>query len=89
MAHASCARVLPETWLDKVEVGPILEDGTRKRENMVFGVDAIVKDRWNLVGIDPLCVFLCQLIILMSAEMFGLFQESPQDAWRTCPVHKG
>ena len=57
MAHASCARVLPETWLDEVEVGPVLEDGTRKRENMVFGVDAIVKDRWNLVCIDPLCVF--------------------------------
>jgi hypothetical protein len=50
MAHESCARVLPETWLDEVEVGPVLEDGTRKREKMVFGVDAIVKDRWNLVS---------------------------------------
>jgi hypothetical protein len=50
-AHESCARVLPETWLDEVEVGPELEDGTRKREKMVFGVDAIVKDRWNLVSV--------------------------------------
>ena len=57
MAHASCARVLPETWLDEVEVGPVLEDGTRKRENMVFGVDGIVKDRWNLVSSDRLWEF--------------------------------
>ncbi|KAH9979809.1 JmjC domain, hydroxylase-domain-containing protein [Russula compacta] len=48
MAHEDCARVLPETWLDEVEAGPVLEDGTRKREKVVFGVDAIVKDRWNL-----------------------------------------
>ncbi|KAI0294099.1 JmjC domain, hydroxylase-domain-containing protein [Multifurca ochricompacta] len=48
MVHESCARVLPETWLDDVETGPVLDDGTRKREKMVFGVDAIVKDRWNL-----------------------------------------
>jgi len=54
MAHESCARVLPETWLDEVETGPVLEDGTRKREKMVFGVDAIVKDRWNLVS-DVFC----------------------------------
>jgi hypothetical protein len=50
MAHENCARVLPETWLDEVETGPMLADGTRKREKMVFGVDAIVKDRWNLVS---------------------------------------
>ncbi|KAF8493735.1 JmjC domain, hydroxylase-domain-containing protein [Russula emetica] len=39
MAHESCARP---------RLGPVLEDGARKLENMVFGVDAIVKDRWNL-----------------------------------------
>ena len=50
MAHESCARVLPETWLDEAETGPVLEDGTRKREKTVFGVDGIVKDRWNLVS---------------------------------------
>jgi hypothetical protein len=53
MAHESCARVLPETWLDEAETGPVLGDGTRKQENMVFGVDAIVKDRWNLVSERP------------------------------------
>ena len=55
MAHESCAGVLPETWLDEVETGPVLEDGARKQEKMVFGVDAIVKDRWNLVSDIPLC----------------------------------
>lgn len=55
MAHESCARVLPETWLDEAETGPVLEDGTRKRETVVFGVDAIVKDRWNLVSDAYLC----------------------------------
>jgi hypothetical protein len=50
MAHETCARVLPETWLDEAETGPVLENGTRKQEKMVFGVDAIVKDRWNLVS---------------------------------------
>lgn len=40
LAHEHCARAIPETWVDMV-------DGRR----MVFGVDGIVKDRWNLVSI--------------------------------------
>ncbi|KAG8931016.1 hypothetical protein FRC02_003334 [Tulasnella sp. 418] len=36
-AHEQCARAVPETWVEEV-------DG----QKMVFGVDAIVKDRWNL-----------------------------------------
>lgn len=43
MAHELCARIIPETWVDEVE-GP---DGQKSK--MVFGVNAIVKDRWNLV----------------------------------------
>lgn len=39
MAHEECARIVPETWVDE-------EDGVK----MVFGVDAVVKDRWNLVS---------------------------------------
>ncbi|KZV77775.1 JmjC-domain-containing protein [Peniophora sp. CONT] len=39
MAHENCAMVVPETWVDVVG-----ESG----EKTVFGVDAIVKDRWNL-----------------------------------------
>lgn len=48
MAHENCANVIPETWVDVVEVGDVREDGTRAKERVVFGVDAIVKDRWNL-----------------------------------------
>jgi hypothetical protein len=42
MAHEECAKVVPETWVDEVET----EMSVEKR---VFGVDAIVRDRWNLV----------------------------------------
>jgi len=42
LAHEECAKVVPETWVDEIEVGTSLE----KR---IFGVDAIVRDRWNLV----------------------------------------
>jgi hypothetical protein len=41
MAHEHCAMVIPETWVDVVE-----------GEKMVFGVDCIVKDRWNLVCVS-------------------------------------
>lgn len=49
MAHEECAKVVPETWVDIVESSEILPDGAYARESRVFGVDAIVKDRWNLV----------------------------------------
>lgn len=42
-AHESCAMTIPETWVDEVEGA----DGEQKK--VVFGVDAIVKDRWHLV----------------------------------------
>ncbi|KAF6752727.1 specific transcriptional repressor [Ephemerocybe angulata] len=42
MAHELCAKIIPETWVDEFDVS----DGTKKK--MVFGVGAIVKDRWNL-----------------------------------------
>ncbi|TFK25851.1 JmjC-domain-containing protein [Coprinopsis marcescibilis] len=42
MAHEQCASIIPETWVDEAP----LQDGTRVKA--VFGVDAIVKDRWNL-----------------------------------------
>ncbi|KAF9242788.1 JmjC domain, hydroxylase-domain-containing protein [Melanogaster broomeanus] len=48
MAHEECAKVVPETWVDEVEVGDALPDGSRARESRVCGVDAIVRDRWNL-----------------------------------------
>ncbi|EPQ53152.1 JmjC-domain-containing protein [Gloeophyllum trabeum ATCC 11539] len=46
MAHESCASVIPETWVDEVEVDRL--DGTKDKQRVVFGVDGIVKDRWNL-----------------------------------------
>ena len=77
MAHESCARVLPETWLDEAETGPVLEDGARKQENMVFGVDAIVKDRWNLVSDISPANLCCPLTMFLSVEMYSVLQESP------------
>ncbi|RPD58315.1 hypothetical protein L226DRAFT_536736 [Lentinus tigrinus ALCF2SS1-7] len=48
MAHVECAMVIPETWIDEVEVGEPAAEGVREKEQVVFGVDGIVKDRWNL-----------------------------------------
>ncbi|KAI0641835.1 hypothetical protein C8Q79DRAFT_299359 [Trametes meyenii] len=48
MAHLECASVVPETWVDEIEVGEPDENGVRQKESVVFGVDGIVKDRWNL-----------------------------------------
>ncbi|KAF6741198.1 specific transcriptional repressor [Ephemerocybe angulata] len=42
MAHELCAKIIPETWVDEFDGS----DGTKKK--MVFGVGAIVKDRWHL-----------------------------------------
>jgi hypothetical protein len=45
MAHEQCAKVVPETWVDGMDSG-----SSGAKEKMVFGVDGIVKDRWNLVS---------------------------------------
>lgn len=37
MAHETCAKIIPETWVDDI-------DGSKR----VFGVDSIIKDRWSL-----------------------------------------
>ncbi|KAJ6623577.1 JmjC domain, hydroxylase-domain-containing protein [Mycena sp. CBHHK59/15] len=42
MAHEACAIVLPETWVDEVDVPG------HGRERVVFGVDGIVRGRWSL-----------------------------------------
>jgi hypothetical protein len=49
MAHEECANVVPETWVDEIEASSNEEDGLMSKEKVVFGVDGIVKDRWNLV----------------------------------------
>jgi len=48
MAHGECAKIVPETWVDEVEVDGQDMGGERRRESRVFGVDGIVKDRWGL-----------------------------------------
>lgn len=47
MAHEQCASIIPETWVDEHK----LPGGSKAR--VVRGVDAIVKDRWNLVSYQP------------------------------------
>ncbi|KAG7085759.1 hypothetical protein E1B28_003300 [Marasmius oreades] len=42
-AHRDCASIVPETWVDEAE-----NPETGLKEEVVFGVDGIVKDRWNL-----------------------------------------
>ena len=74
--------------MDEVETGPMLADGTRKREEMLFGVDAIVKDRWNLVShANDLAAMVSSLIELAFKQMFILFQKPPKDAWRASSMH--
>ena len=57
MAHEECAAVVPETWVDEIEwegeLGVPGENVSRV-EKVLFGVDAVSKDRWNLVSDDPL-----------------------------------
>ena len=50
MAHEHCARVIPETWVDDYEVNHPSSGSSPRKTKAVFGVDGIVKDRWNLVG---------------------------------------
>jgi hypothetical protein len=47
MAHEECTRVVPETWVEEVDVGVGGEE--IERELVVFGVDLVAKDRWALV----------------------------------------
>lgn len=51
MAHEECANVIPETWVDEIDVAVDSHTGIPIKERVVYGVDGIVKDRWNLVRI--------------------------------------
>lgn len=44
MAHKICADVVPETWVDELQ-----HPDETPAETVIFGVDGIVRDRWNLV----------------------------------------
>ncbi|KAG6833173.1 hypothetical protein H0H87_010561 [Tephrocybe sp. NHM501043] len=41
MAHEYCAKIVPETWVDEIELNGV-------KEKVVYGVDGIVRDRWHL-----------------------------------------
>ena len=55
MAHDQCANIVPETWIDD------LDTAGGGKEKVVFGVDGIVKDRWNLVRFFPGHVIYLQI----------------------------
>lgn len=73
MAHECCANVIPETWVDEVDEGL---GGVKQR--FVFGVDAIVKDRWNLVCHTH--DFTCHISFL-APEMLCVHKDSSQGSW--------
>jgi hypothetical protein len=87
MAHEDCANVIPETWVDQIEIGDVREDGTRVKEKVVFGVDGIVKDRWNLARI-VIKTRSCVSIDLRLPEMLGVHEESLQGSRCTRSVHQ-
>lgn len=68
MAHEYCASIVPETWVDELETHGV-------KEKVVFGVDGIVKDRWNLV-----CLFSVGCAVVLTrvsiTEMFRLHEGS-------------
>lgn len=59
MAHEHCASVIPETWVDDYEVDHTSPGTSLHETRAVFGVDGIVKDRWNLVGFTKHRQSLC------------------------------
>ena len=87
MAHEECANVVPETWIDDVEVGPVRPDGTRMKERVVLGVDGIVKDRWDLVRI-VFCV-MSYSYLMSDIEMQCMYQNTSQVSRRAHSVHEG
>lgn len=84
LAHELCASIIPETWVDDFEIVG------RPKQRMIFGVDAIVKDRWNLVCFYYYILSRALLMdVFFFAEMFGLHSSKTQSSWRPCSVHQG
>lgn len=81
-AHPECASVVPETWVDDV----VHPDGSKER--MVFGVDVIVKDRWNLVRHHKLPTANAELIFFFIIEMHRVREEQTQSSRGTHPMHQ-
>ena len=70
MAHEDCANVVPETWVDDLEVGGV-------KEKVVMGVNAIVNGRWNLVS--PFCLLSHDISYahpLLHTEMQRMYEDT-------------
>ena len=83
MAHEMCANIVPETWVDEVE------NVSGEKEKVVFGVDGIVKDRWNLVCLISLSLWRNYSSSYSLSEMFPMYQEPAQSPRSSNSVHKG
>jgi hypothetical protein len=80
MAHDHCARIVPETWVDDLDA----VDGGK--EKVVFGVDGIVKDRWNLVWLRV--IFRSDALTLIFIEMFCMHENQVKGPWCPCSMYE-
>lgn len=89
-AHESCAMLVPETWVDEVSSpsDPSSSSAIAKT-NMVFGVDTISKDRWNLVSCIKILRQNIRVICVILSEMLCLSEDSSQIPWCPSSVYQG
>lgn len=91
MAHEECASVVPETWVDEIEregeIGTSGENASRT-EKVVFGVDAVSKDRWNLVSNNPALYAPNPGRLHTGAEMHRMHEAEEQGPRRQDPVRQ-
>ena len=87
MAHEHCASVIPETWVDEYEVNHPSSSAFPHKTRVVFGVDGIVKDRWNLVGSTSASFDRAYGNFVL--EMFRLFETTTQGTRGTDPMYEG
>jgi hypothetical protein len=82
MAHEECAKVVPETWVDEVET-------EMSMEKRVFGVDAIVRDRWNLVRSNTAKYFYTRLADVMYRNVLLVQKRDKRPMVHLSSVPKG
>lgn len=84
LAHEFCANVVPETWVDNF----FRPDGSV--EKVVYGVDGIVKDRWNLVRlfIPRSTKFLLYMVFLTYFFLVNRNVPRVPRLDRKCTVHR-
>jgi len=87
MAHEHCASVIPETWVDDYEADHPSSGALPHKTKAVFGVDGVVKDRWNLVGSQGIPSRHTNENPV--PEMFRLLKTAPQGTWRAHPMYQG